>query len=368
MRLGVAAALVDGEVVPGDVVVVGDRLVGVGEEPAGARGLAAPGFVDLQVNGFAGVDLLAADLDGHRTVARALAATGVTAYQPTFVSQPPSVVEAAAATTTAAMDEDAWTGARILGLHLEGPFLDPDHAGAHDPAHLLAPDLAMADRLCGSGPATTMTVAPELEGGLDLVAHLAARGVVVSLGHSGADAATAHRAVDLGARTVTHLHNAMRRWAPRDPGLAGVALARPDVVVQAIVDGVHLAPETVVTTMAAAAGRVAAVTDAIAAAGMPPGTSRLGDREVHVDGHSARLADGTLAGSIGTLDAAVRILVSLGVDRRVALASVTSVPAGLLRRPELGTLRPGTPADVVVLDDDLRVVRTLVAGREVFAR
>lgn len=369
MRLGVAAAVVDGEFVPGDVVVEGDHVAQVGARPAGDGGLAVAGFVDLQVNGYAGADFNATDVDGYRVAGDGLARTGVTAYQPTLVSQPLASYWHALEVAAAAVEEHGpGPGPRILGVHMEGPFLAPAYCGAHDPAHMLAPDIELADRFCAQGVVTYMTIAPELDGGLELVSHLVGRGVVVSLGHSGADAETAHRAYDLGARTVTHLHNAQHRWTHRDPGLPGVALTRRDVVVQAIVDLVHLAPETVLAAVAAAPGRFAAVTDTIAAGGMPPGTYRLGDRDVHVTERDARLEDGTLAGSLATLDATVRTLVELGVDLRTALASVTSVPAGLVGRPDLGTLRPGTPADVVCLDDALHVTRTLVRGCEAFAR
>lgn len=362
MRLGVGAALVDGAVITGDIDVADGRVQQVGLHPAG-RGIASPGFVDLQVNGFAGVDFLAAGVDDYATAGQGLAATGVTAYLPTFITAPVATLEAAAA--VAARAAEKVDGPRVLGVHLEGPFLSPSFMGAHNPAHRLEPDLGVADRLLDAGPVRLMTLAAERPGGAALVEHLVARGVAVSLGHTDADAGVAHDAFDRGAAAVTHLHNAMRRWGARDPGVGGVALVRGDVTVQLIADRLHLADETVQLAWSAAADRLVLVTDAIAAAGRGSGTVVLGDRTVHVSGSGARLADGTLAGSVLTMDAAVRNLVDLGADRLGALRAASETPARLVGHP--ATLRPGAAADVVVLDDDLAVRRTLVGGGERFA-
>jgi N-acetylglucosamine-6-phosphate deacetylase len=365
MRVGVREAIVDGQVVPGDVEIDGDRVVAVGVQPAGGGGTAVAGFVDLQVNGFDGVDFLTADDEGYRTAGESLAATGVTAYQPTFICSPLSVYRPALAQAGDAMARVA--GPRVLGVHLEGPFLSPRWPGAHDPANIVDPDPRLAAELTASGVAVYMTLAPERPGGLELVVQMVAAGVVVSCGHTDADAATAHAAYDRGARAVTHLYNAQRRWQPRDPGVGGAALVRGDVTVQAIVDGLHLAPETALQAYLAARGRFALVTDAVEAARREDGRYRLGDRDVIVADGAARLADGTLAGSVLTMDEAVRNLVALGVPLVEALAAASSVPARLIGRPDLGVLRPGLPADVAVLDEGVRVRRTLVAGVEAYA-
>jgi N-acetylglucosamine-6-phosphate deacetylase len=364
MRLGVAAALVGGALVPGDVSVDAGRVSGLGLAPAGAAGLAVPGFVDVQVNGVAGVDFLVADAGGYASASEALARSGVTAFQPTFISSP---VEATGEAIATLLTLDVMPGARVLPAHLEGPFLSPLHHGAHDPRHLLAASREVADRLCAAGPVGYVTVAPEIEGGLALVDHLVSHGVVVSLGHTHAGADTAIAAFDRGARAVTHIFNAMRPFAPRDPGLPGVALTRPDVFVTAIVDYVHLARETVQLLLAAAGSRLVLITDAIEAAGLGDGTYHLGDREIHVRGDEARLADGTLAGSVVAMDRAIRNLIAAGASLELALGSATRVPARLLGRPDLGELRMGGTADIVVLDGSLEVARTLVAGREVYA-
>jgi N-acetylglucosamine-6-phosphate deacetylase len=326
-----------------------------------------PGFLDLHINGLVGVDFLSTDDDGYRTASEALAATGVTGYLPTFITSPLADYGAALEVAARAARRDGQDGARVLGVHLEGPYLSPSWPGAHDPQHLRAPDVDEALALCGRGPVRMVTLAPELDGGLDLVAALSARGIAVSCGHSDADAASAHAAFDRGARAITHLYNAHRRWAPRDPGLGGVALVRPGVTVQAIVDHVHLAPEAAYAAFLAARGRFSLVTDAMEAAGRGPGTYRLGRREVEVRDGRAELADGLLAGSVLTMDAAVRNLVGCGASLAEAAHAAAAVPARLLGRPDLGVLRPGAPADITVLDDDLRVVRTLVGGTERFA-
>lgn len=366
MRLGVSAALVDGTLIDGDVTIDGDSVTAVGVAGAGGRGVAVPGFVDAHINGIAGVDFLTADADGYVRASEALAAVGVVAYQPTFVSSPRDAYAAPLSAAAAAMVEPG-SGAHVLGVHLEGPFLSREWPGAHDPANLLAPDIELAERLCEAGPVTMMTLAPELEGALELVERLVARGVTVSIGHSDADAAMAHAAFDSGARAITHIHNAHRRWRPRDPGPAGVALARPEVWVQAIIDGVHLAPESAFGVFLAAGRRFCLVTDAIEAAGMPPGSYRLGDREVHVEGGAVRLADGTLAGSVLAMDAAVRNLVGSGAPLPNAVHAAATAPARLLGRDDLGTLRPGVAANIAVLNDELEVERTVVNGQEAFA-
>jgi N-acetylglucosamine-6-phosphate deacetylase len=209
-----------------------------------------------------------------------------------------------------------------------------------------------------------LTLAPELPGALELVDALRARGVTVSCGHSDATAAEARAAFARGSNTVTHIFNAMRPFAAREPGLAGAALVSPDIVVQVILDGVHLADDTARLVWQAAAGRVALVTDAIAAAHAGDGAYTLGAVDFEVEDGVARNADQVLAGSTVCMIDAVRNLIAVGAPLEDALGAATAVPAELAGRPELGTLAPGTPADVVVLDDGLDISRVLVRGKE----
>lgn len=362
-HLGVGAALVDGAVVAGDVVVADGRIVAVGASPAGRAGLlAVPGFVDLQVNGFAGVDLSHTDLDGARRVATALAATGVTSFLAALPTLPDERYEPALALVGAAAGRLG--GARLLGAHLEGPFLSPRRAGAHQVEWLQPPDEAAVARWSAAGPVRLVTLAPELAGALALVGRLVERGIAVSLGHSDADAATARQAFAAGARAVTHLWNAHRPITARDPGVGGAALADPSVAVCLIADLVHLAPETLRLSLAAAAGRSVLVSDAVAPAGLPDGDHIAIGRPVTKRDGAVRLDDGTLAGSVLRLDQAVRNVVALGVPVVEAVAAASTRPARLVGRPDLGRLAPGAPADVVVLDDGLDVRQVLVDGRE----
>ncbi len=361
MRLGVARAISGGSVVDGDVDIEDGRVSAVGVSPTGPGGIAVPGFVDIQVNGFAGVDYAAATPENYATAGAALAATGVTAYQPTLISLPEERTTAA----LRVLAELPASAPRIIGMHLEGPFLSPDRTGAHDPAFIADPDAATLERLLDAGPVTMVTLAPERPGALELIDLLVSRGIAVACGHSDATAAEAHAAFDRGATAVTHLFNAQRPFTHRDPGIAGAALSREDVTVSLIVDGIHLADETVRLALAAP-GRVALITDAIAAAGQPDGTYPLGNRTVKVDQGSARLDDGTLAGSVLTMDVAVRNLVDLGASLPDAVAAATVVPADAVHRSDLGRLEVGAGADVAVLDGDLFVERTFVAGETAY--
>ncbi|MCU1352929.1 MAG: N-acetylglucosamine-6-phosphate deacetylase, partial [Acidimicrobiales bacterium] len=212
-----------------------------------------------------------------------------------------------------------------------------------------------------------VTLAPELPGALEVVAELAGRGVVVSVGHSEADAATTEAAVDAGAAWVTHVFNAMEPLHHRDPGLIGVALTDERLHVGLIADGVHVAARVVDLVWRATGPRLTLVTDAVAALGMPPGRSRIGDTEILVTETDVRLADGTLAGSKLALDQAVRNLVAMsGCSAAEALGAASTAPARLLADPHRGTLETGARADVVVLTPDLEVVATLVGGDVVF--
>src|SRR4051794_32480074 len=362
MRLGVGAALVDGTLVPGDVEVVDGEISAVGLSASNGSGIASPGFVDLQVNGFAGVDFFSADTEGYRRAGRALIECGVTAYQPTFITSPEELL-------VAALAEVPQNGAapRVLGAHLEGPFISPERLGTHPSDARRDPDGALLERLLAAGPVSHVTLAPELPGALELVDLLRDRGVTVSCGHSDATAAEARQAFARGAKTVTHIFNAMRPFAAREPGLAGAALVADDVVVQVILDGVHLADDTARLVWQAAAGRVAIVTDAIAAAHAGDGSYRLAGIDFEVENGVARRADRVLAGSTVSMIGAVRNLVALGACLEAALGAASEVPARIAGRPELGTLAPGSAADVVVLDDRLEIVRVLADGTDALA-
>lgn len=354
MRLGVEGALVGGVYRPGDVEVDREtgRVTAVGVAAPGT-GLAVPGLVDMQVNGFAGIDFLTADVEGYAKAGAELARTGVLAYQPTLITSEPD--QTVAAITTAAKAQGNPGGARILGVHLEGPFLSRERAGTHPVDLLRSPDAELLGRLLAAGPVTQVTLAPELPGALELVALLVRAGVLVSCGHSNATAAEANAAFDRGARLVTHLFDAMRPFTHRDPGIVGAALTREDVTVGVIADSSHLSPEAIRLAFDSAHGRVVLVTDALAASGCPDGRYRLGEVEFEVIDGVARRGDGTLAGTTITLIEAIRNACATGISREAALDAATRTPAGFFPGRDIGLLRPGDRADVLVLDDSLDI-------------
>ena len=356
-RLGVRAALVAGRIVPGDVEVVEGRISGYGLPVANGRGIATPGFVDLQVNGFGGVDFLDADTAAYARAGEALLESGVTAYLPTLITAPEERLIAALGEI-----HEGGRGPRILGAHVEGPFISPRRLGTHPPDARRDPDPELLERLLAAGPVRLFTLAPELPGALELVDLLVARGVTVSAGHTDANGDEANAAFDRGVGTVTHLFNAMRPFTHRDPGVAGAALSRADVVVQIILDFVHLAPDTVRVVWRAASGRLALVTDAVAGAGVSgDGSYRLGDIAVEVRDGVARRDDGVLAGSVLTMIDAVRNLHALGVPLEDALDAATAVPARVVDA-DTGRIAIGAPADVLVLSEELEIERVLVGG------
>ena len=338
-KLGVRYALVGRELVPGDVRIEDGEIAEIGLE-GGGRGIAAPGFVDVHIHGFAGVDFATADAEGYRRATEALLATGVTAYRPSFIT-------AAEEELVAALREvpDG------LGAHVEGPFISPLRLGMHPADGRRDPDAALLERLLAAGPVAHMTLAPELPGALEVIDTLLALRITAALGHTDATAEQAHAAFERGATHVTHLFNAMRPFGHRDPGMAGAALGREDVTVELILDGHHLADDAVRTAMRAAAGRIVLVTDALAAAGMGDGEWRMGPVPVTVRDGVARTHAGALAGSVLTMPDAIREFVRIG-------ASVPEALHAASRR----SLGPGSPADVVVLDDALDVDGVYLRG------
>jgi N-acetylglucosamine-6-phosphate deacetylase len=252
----------------------------------------------------------------------------------------------------------------VLGAHLEGPFLSPRRLGIHPAAARRDPDAALLERLLAAGPVGLVTLAPELPGASELIRTLVQHEISISCGHSDATSEEANAAFDAGVHSVTHLFNAMRPFAHRDPGIAGVALARDDVVVQIILDGVHLAPETAIVVWRAASGRVALVTDAMAGAGLTDGSYRLGGLDIEIHDGAARGPGGALAGSTLTMIQAIRNLHALGVPLEQAVDAATAVPARVVRSPTSGRLAAGVPADIVVLTDELEVERVLIEGTD----
>ena len=363
--------MVPGAVLEDAVVEIDDgRVVDVRSGCAAdvdlGHGVLAPGFVDLQVNGCYGVDFADASPQQWDVLTTRLLETGVTSLLPTFITAP--VAELAAALRRTAQVLPALPDrprARVLGVHLEGPFLVESRRGAHDAAWLRDPSPADVQELldAGAGLLRLLTLAPERDGALDAVRTLAAAGVLVSVGHSDATAAQVHAAADAGARMVTHLFNAQRPLLHREPGVVGQALADDRLTSGLVLDLHHVSAQAARIAFAAAPGRVALVTDAAAPAGMPPGRYALGGQPVVLEQGAPPLReDGTIAGSALRLDDAVANAVRLGVDLAAAVAAASTVPADLLGRSDLGRIAPGATADLVWLDDDLRARATWVGG------
>ena len=360
--------------VPGAVVVRGNRIVDVVRGTGGldlpelvhATAIVSAGFIDLQVNGGFGVEVSdSAEAIVH--LARQLPATGVTAFLPTLVSSTAEIYPRACQAFLAGREAP---GALPLGLHLEGPFLSQRRAGAHRARAIEDASEEMFETFFEHGAVRLVTLAPEAAGGLERIRRLRSHGVVVSLGHTDATYEEFVKGIDAGAEMVTHLFNAMSGFSHRAPGAVGAALVDERVTVGLIADGVHCHPVSVrLAVKAKGADRVALVTDSIAGLGMEPGVYQLDGRDILVDETLARLPDGKLAGSVLSMDQAVRNVVEwAGSSVGDACRMASEVPARVLGLGSKGTLAPGKDADLVLLDDDLHVSSTFVDGQSVYQR
>ncbi|MBK8045999.1 MAG: N-acetylglucosamine-6-phosphate deacetylase [Anaerolineales bacterium] len=339
-----------------------------GAEVMDAAGLiVAPGFIDLQINGAFGDDFTVAP-DTIWRVAAKMPRWGVTSFLPTIITSPRSQVTWAQEVLDGGPPA-GWQGTMPLGLHVEGPFLNPQKKGAHNPDHLRLPTMAHIEGWAPRQHVRLVTLAPELAGAHPVIDALINRGVVVSAGHSMATYAQAQSGFQAGIRYGTHLFNAMPPLEHREPGLAGALLTAPALVVGLIPDGVHTHPAIVSLVWTAKGARgLTLVTDAMAALGNAPGRYLLCDQEVIVTDVDARLPSGTLAGSILSMDEALRRFIQYtGCTLQAALPTITSTPADVLGiGAERGRIQPGAYADLVFLDHQLAVQRTMVEGALVF--
>jgi N-acetylglucosamine-6-phosphate deacetylase len=354
---------------PGWLDVDGDRIVDGGEGPPPrtpdldlGESTLAPGLVDAHVHGGGGASFDQGTEAAVRTTVEAHLAHGTTTMMASLVTDTVKSLEA-----TVARLAPAVSAGRLAGIHLEGPWLSPRHAGAHEPALLREPVPADVERLlaAGAGAVRMVTLAPELTGGLDTVRRLTAAGVVVGIGHTDASYELARESLDAGASVGTHLFNAMRGLHQREPGPPTALLEHPDAFVELIADGVHLHPAVLRLAATVKPRHFVLVTDAMAAAASDDGDYQLGPRAVTVRNGVARLAGSDLiAGSTLTLAAAVRYAVrEAGLPLPDVLRAATTTPAAMLGLSDVGALQPGFLADLVVLDEDLRVTRVMKAGR-----
>ncbi len=330
----------------------------------------APGFVDLHIHGGAGLDLMRASAADLPRLGKFLATHGVTGYFATTVA-------ASLDSTCAALDRlaeaieatlaDGPPQARLLGIHLEGPFLSHKRRGVHPPELLVTPTVAVFDRLwqAARGHVKVLTIAPELPNAMEVIAEAARRSVCVSIGHSDADLPTAQAAVAAGARHATHTFNAMRPLDHREPGILGEVLSNDHLTADIIADGIHLAPSVVkVFLRAKGRDRAVLITDAISATGMPDGRYQLGPIEVDVKDGKCTSGD-SLAGSVLTMDRAVRNITQFSNwTLRDAVQAATLNPARALKlSAHHGVLAPGADADFTVLSNAGEVQKTIVRGR-----
>ena len=372
---------------PGWIRVAGNRIDAVGSGAATQPlppGLPVtelhghwvlPGFVDMHVHGGGGASFIVGPADDALRAAAFHRGHGSTTLVASLVTAPLADLEARAAMLAALADQGV-----IAGIHLEGPFLSAVRCGAQDPRHMLAPDLAAFERLhaAAAGHLRVITIAPELPGSADLIKAAARAGVIAAVGHTDATADVTSAAVDVGATHATHLFNGMRPLHHREPGPAGALLDRNEVTCEVIADGVHLHHSVIrLTARAAGPGRLVLITDAMAAAGMPDGSYRLGSMRVDVTGGVARLAGGdepgttaasagrggAIAGSTATMADVVRHAVAAGLPVTAVAAAASTTPARVLGLGDrTGALRAGLDADLVVCDEEFRLRAVMRQG------
>ncbi len=369
-RMIFGRAFAGGELRNGTLIKIDDgRITDVRDAaypPTGSdvvEGVIVPGFIDVHVHGGAGADFMDATDDAVARVTRFHATEGTTAMAATTLSASRQHLHEAVATLARASHAG---GAAICGVHLEGPFINVARAGAQDIASIRPAEIHELAALLDEGPHLRwmMTVAPEIEGARALIEHFRGR-ILFSIGHTAAGYADCVAALGWGASHFTHLFNAMTGLEHRKPGAVGAALSSVDATAELIADGVHVHPAVLRIAALAMPHRIALVTDAIRACGMPDGKYKLYEHEITVAGGAARLANGTLAGSVLTMRRAVQNMVELaGLPLELVLPLATEVPARILGVSDRkGKLAPGYDADIVILTDRFDVAATYLRGQ-----
>jgi len=326
-----------------------------------------PGFIDLQINGGFGYDFTA-DPDSIWSVGSELPKYGVTSFLPTIITAPPESIKAAQKKILTGPPGD-YRGAGVLGLHIEGPFLNPVKKGAHNPEHLRLPDPDLYKDFSPDFGIRLVTLAPEISGASLIIDMLSRNGVVVSAGHSAATYQEGLKAIEDGIRYLTHSFNAMSPYHQHDPGLLGAALDDDRIMLGLIADGIHVHPSVIRMLMrTAGTERLNLVTDAVGALGRPPGEYLLGDQPITVTESGVRLSDGTLAGSNLSADMAVRNLMNFtGCNLSEAAQTISTNPARLLHLDsKIGQISTGSDADLVLVTEQVEIALTMVKGKIVF--
>ena len=348
----------------GKIAQVGLLCAEPEEEVIDAAGaVVVPGFVDIHIHGFAGCDCMDGE-ESVRHMSREVKKTGVAAFVPTTMSASVEATRAALEGIQRVYRAQEPDGARVLGAHMEAPFLNEAYCGAQETAYFLKPDVHAYDALVESYAdcVRMMTLAPEKEGALELIAHLKENGVVSCCAHSGATAEQVHAAADAGLTQITHLFNAQTPLKHREPGVPGAGLTDERICVQAIADCIHLHPDALRLAALCKADKrgMLLITDAMMAAGMPDGEYTLGGQRVYVRDGAARLENGALAGSTLTMACAVKNMITrAGIAPEKVIPMATSAPADSIGARGFGRIEEGYDATMVIMDENWNVVRTL---------
>lgn len=336
-------------------------------------GIVVPGFIDEHIHGAGGADAMDGTVEALQTISEFLAREGTTGFLATTMTQSPENITNALKAVKKVREKGEYKGAEVLGVHLEGPFISPKHIGAQPLEYVATPDAELFDKYneASGNSIKIVTLAPEVEGGLGLVKHLSNIGVVASVGHTGGKYADVVNAVAAGATNVTHTYNAQTGLHHREAGVVGAAMLLDELNCEMICDTIHVSvPAIKLVIKNKPHDKYTLITDAMRAKGMPDGKSELGGQDVFVNNGEARLADGTLAGSVLKMNVAVKNLVEkAGVPFTDAIDFATYNPAkniGVLH--ERGTIEVGKRADLTVLNSDFEVLYTLVNGKIVYKK
>ena len=359
-----------------DIAFEDGKIVAIGKldniEPIfDTDGVVLPGFIDEHIHGAGGADAMDGTEDALQTISEYVAKEGTTAFLATTMTQSPENIGKALKNVKTVREKGEYKGAEVLGVHLEGPFISPKHVGAQPLEYVAKPAPETFDKCneISGGNIKVVTLAPEVEGGLDLVKHLAKIGVVASIGHTGAKFSDVEAAVAAGATNVTHTYNAQTPLHHREAGVVGAAMLIDELNCEMICDTIHVSvPAIKIFVKNKPHDKFTLITDAMRAKGMPDGLSELGGQQVFVKNGEARLSDGTLAGSVLKMNVAVKNLVEkVGVSFTDAVDFASANPAkNLGLYDERGSIEVGKRADFAVMDKDYNILYTVIGGKVVY--
>ncbi len=358
-----------------DIAIEDGKIAAIGKldvEPIfETDGIVLPGFIDEHIHGAGGADAMDGTEEALQTISEYVAKEGTTGFLATTMTQSPENIGKALKNVKNVREKGEYKGAEVLGVHLEGPFISPKHVGAQPLEYVAKPAPETFDKYneLSGGNIKIVTLAPEVEGGLDLVKHLKNIGVVASIGHTGAKFSDVEAAVTAGASNVTHTYNAQTPLHHREAGVVGAAMLFDELNCEMICDTIHVSvPAIRIFVKNKPHDKFTLITDAMRAKGMPDGLSELGGQQVFVKNGEARLADGTLAGSVLKMNVAIKNLVEkVGVSLTEAVDFASANPAkNLGLYDERGSIEVGKRADFAVMDKDFNILCTVVGGKVVY--